>query len=262
MSGNIPQHDELDDHHIVPVSWGSENSTGGLVHTILNRTPLTAETNRKVIRDRLPNAYLPEMIEQNGEKTVRGILESHFISSTALEILLRDPFTPADFEEFVAERQRTIEDAIENLLIKERIDLPPNLRELDEQIEKVELGLRALISNELDGEPELLPSHVRQKLEERIQKAAKRNVAFEDDRYKRMDGKLEFCDLRELQDTTTSKATWKYFESRFSNKETLNSKFGQLAELRNGIRHSRTVDEVTRKEGEAAILWFGQVLNK
>ena len=34
----------------------------------------------------------------------------------------------------------------------------------------------------------------------------------------------------------------------------------QLAELRNGIRHSRTVDEVTRKEGEAAILWFKQVL--
>ena len=26
------------------------------------------------------------------------------------------------------------------------------------------------------------------------------------------------------------------------------------------IRHSRTVDEVTRKEGEAAILWFEKVL--
>ena len=37
---------------------------------------------------------------------------------------------------------------------------------------------------------------------------------------------------------------------------------GQLAELRNGIRHSRTVDEITRKEGEAAVLWFGEVLSK
>ena len=35
-----------------------------------------------------------------------------------------------------------------------------------------------------------------------------------------------------------------------------------LAELRNAIRHSRTVDEVTRKEGEAALLWFRQVLTK
>lgn len=262
MSGNIPQHDELDDHHIVPASWGTENLSGGRVHTILNRTPLTAETNRKVIRDRLPNAYLPELMKQNGEKAVRNLLESHFISSAALEILLRDPFTPDDFEEFIAERQRTIEDAIENLLIKERIDLPPNLRDLDEQLEKVELDLRALIANELNVDPELLPPHIRQKLEERIQKAAKKNAAFEDDRYERLDGKLEFCDLRELQDTITSKATWKVFEPRFANKETLNAKFGQLAELRNGIRHSRTVDEVTRKEGEAAILWFGQVLNK
>jgi hypothetical protein len=33
-----------------------------------------------------------------------------------------------------------------------------------------------------------------------------------------------------------------------------------LAEMRNCIRHSRAVDEVTRKEGEAALLWFFQVL--
>ena len=37
-------------------------------------------------------------------------------------------------------------------------------------------------------------------------------------------------------------------------------KFGRLAEFRNGIRRSRSVDEVKRKEGEAAILWFKQVL--
>ena len=40
------------------------------------------------------------------------------------------------------------------------------------------------------------------------------------------------------------------------------AKFDQLAELRNGIRHSRAVGEVVRKEGEAAILWFGRVLGK
>ena len=49
------------------------------------------------------------------------------------------------------------------------------------------------------------------------------------------------------------------FEGRFANKETLGKRFGQLADLRNGIRHSRSVDEITCKEGEAAILWFEQV---
>jgi hypothetical protein len=43
---------------------------------------------------------------------------------------------------------------------------------------------------------------------------------------------------------------------RFMNKETLYTKFGQLADLRNSIRHSRSVDEIIHKEGKAAVLWF------
>ena len=51
------------------------------------------------------------------------------------------------------------------------------------------------------------------------------------------------------------------FQAQFPNVELVVKRFDQLAELRNGIRHSRTVDEVTRKEGEAALLWFQQVLS-
>lgn len=262
MTGNVPQHGDLDDHHIVPQAWGTKRLQGNLVHTILNRTPLSSDTNRNVIRDRLPNAYLPELIASNGEQSVRAILESHFISPVAQAILLRDPFTPDDFEAFIAERQRTLQEAIENLLVKERLDLPPQLRELDEKIEQVELNLRSIIVSVLDGDVAQLPSHVVQRAEERIQRAAKKNAALDTERYQTLDGKLEFCDLRELQDTLTGKTLWSSFEPRFANKETLNAKFGQLAELRNGIRHSRTVDEITRKEGEAAILWFEQVLLK
>lgn len=262
MTGNVPQHGDLDDHHIVPQAWGSKRLPGNLVHTILNRTPLSADTNRNVIRDRLPNAYLPELIASNGEQAVRAILESHFISPAAQAILLRDPFTPDDFEAFIAERQRTLQEAIENLLVKERLDLPLQLRELDEKIEQVELSLRSAIVSALDEDVAQLPPHVVQRAEERIQRAAKKNAALDAERYQTLDGKLEFCDLRELQDTLTGKTLWPSFEPRFANKETLNAKFGQLAELRNGIRHSRTVDEITRKEGEAAILWFEQVLQK
>lgn len=260
MTGNVPQHGDLDDHHIVPASWGSEHLSGDTVHTILNRTPLTAETNRHVINDKLPNDYLPQMIESNGESAVRAILESHFISPAAQSILLRDPFTPDDFEEFIAERQRTFQEAIDYLLIKERIDLSPQLRELDEKVEKVELAVRKTILTTLDGDADKLPQHVSQKVNERIQKASKKNAAMDAERYDALSGKLEYFDLRELQDTITGKSTWTMFSERFSNKETLLVKFNQLAELRNGICHSRTVDEVTRKEGEAAILWFEKVL--
>ena len=49
---------------------------------------------------------------------------------------------------------------------------------------------------------------------------------------------------------------------RFGTKDILAERFDQLADLRNCIRHSRAVNEVTRKLGEAAILWFRKVLDK
>ena len=261
-TGNVPQHDDLDDHHIVPVAWGDVYLQKNQVHTILNRTPLTEDTNRNIIRDRLPNAYLPEMIAENGESNVRAILESHFISPAAMAILLRDPFTPEDFEAFVAERQRTIQQAVESLLIKERLDLPPHLRDLDEDIEQVELGLRNIITAALEDDSARVPLQFLQKADERILSAARKNPAVDIEQYGRLAGKLEYCDLRELQSIIVSKALWPIFEQRFTNKDMLIGKFNQLAELRNGIRHSRSVGEITRKEGEAAILWFGQVLRK
>lgn len=262
MTGNIPQHGDLDDHHIVPQSWGPANLGGNRVHTILNRSPLTAETNRHVIRKRLPNEYLPELIAQNGENQVRAILESHFISPGALQILLRDPFTADDFEEFITERQLTLVRAIETLLIKERLDLEPRLRELDEKIEQVELDLRKMIAAALGGEITAIPPHVTQKADERIQRHMRQNPALDADYYKTISGKLEYCDLRELQDIITGRETWPVFAPAFASKEGLNTKFTQLADLRNGIRHSRTVDEVTRMEGEAAIKWFSQILTR
>ena len=262
MTGDVPQYGDLDDHHIVPDSWGKKHIKGGLSNSILNRTPLTADTNRHVIAARLPNAYLPELIKQSGEATVRGIFETHFISSTAFDVLLRDPFGPEDFEGFIAERQRTMQDAIENLLIKERLDLPPQLRDLDAATEQVELSLRKTIEATLGGNGSEVPPHVLQKVDERIARAVKKNAALDSDRYRSLAGKLEYFDLRDLQDTITNRVEWPQFELRFGTKEALIAKLDSLAELRNGIRHSRAVNEIVRKEGEAAVLWFRQVLSR
>jgi hypothetical protein len=263
ITTKFPQPADLDDHHIVPASWGKERIEDGLISSILNRTPLTAYTNQHVINDRIPNTYLPELIEQNGEKTVRAILESHLISPIAFDILLRNPFGPDDFEDFIAERQRTIQDAIEKLLIKERLHLPPQLRELDEDTEKVELAIRKTVESLLGGDASKVPEHVLRKVDERISRVAKKNAALDIERYQILADKLEYFDLRDLQDTITSKALWAtQFEQRFANKEALIVKFDQLAELRNGIRHSRVISEIVCKEGEAAILWFRKVLKK
>lgn len=260
MKGTVPQHGDLDDHHIVPDSWGRKNIPGGAINSILNRTPLTVDTNRHVINDRLPNEYLPELIDANGEAAVRGILESHFISPIAFDILLRTPFSAADYDEFIVERQRTIQDAINNLLIKERLDLSPPLRELDEKIEAIELALRGVVEEGLEKDAMLLPPHIAQKVKERIDQAIRKNAAFSPETYDVLGPRLEYFDLRDLQEVLTNKGTWPRFQAQFANKEELIKRFDQLAELRNSLRHSRAVSEIARKDGEASILWFGKVL--
>ncbi|MFK5980953.1 MAG: DUF262 domain-containing protein [Rhizobiaceae bacterium] len=262
MTGDVPKYGDLDDHHIIPASWGRDNGLSKSINSILNRSPLTSDTNRNEFREKLPNDYLPELIKENGESTVLAILESHFINKKALEILLRNPFTPDDYDAFISVRHRTLLDGIENLLIKERLDLSPDLRALDVSIEHTELALRSMIAQKLENDPQRLPPHLLTSAQERIQRALRKNAALNAERFEHAEGVLEYFDLRALQDTVLAKALWDQFAPRFKNKESLNQKFSQLAELRNGIRHSRTVDEVTRKEGEAALIWFAEVLRK
>jgi len=136
----------------------------------------------------------------------------------------------------------------------------PERSSLDAQVEGVELELHRVITDTLAGEAGALPPHVSQRINERIASARRRNPGMGNGHYDSLAGRLEYCDLRELQAVLTFKTLWPRFEERFGSKEMLDVRFAQLAELRNGLRHSRRVDDVTRKDGEAAIMWFRQVL--
>lgn len=65
-----------------------------------------------------------------------------------------------------------------------------------------------------------------------------------------------------MQGTCIAKPLFPEFEPTFRNKETLAAKFRQLADLRNGIAHNRSVDEVVRQEGDAATRWFAEILGR
>lgn len=120
ISGTIPRHGDLDDHHIVPKSLGDIYGLKTSIDSILNRTPLTSETNREIIRDRLPNEYFPELVATNDEDEVLRILQSHLISRRAFKILMKNPFTHRDFEDFIEERERTFRDSVRRLANRAR----------------------------------------------------------------------------------------------------------------------------------------------
>jgi len=262
IGGGHPSYELIDDHHIVPRSWGMKNNVAN-IDTVLNRTLLAPETNRNIIADKLPNEYLPELIERNGRAAVQQILSSHLVSEKALEILLRQPFTPDDFTEFINEREKTIRNELELLLMADRLsngqEISPPIQILDADIETIERKLRNLISEILQGNPNLLPQHVRDKIDRRLQNVTKKNPSRVGD-FQSLADLLELADLRELQDVLQAKSIWPQVAPVFGGKETLIKRFGQLAELRNAIRHSRRIDPVVRKEAEAAILWFKETL--
>ena len=254
-----PRADDVDDHHIIPKSWGRANGLGNRIDSILNRTPLSSETNRVIIGSRHPNEYLREWVEQQSEHAVRTTLRTHLISDIAFDILRRDPFGEADFEEFLKERQHVIKEAIHNLLIRGRLDLTPDLRELDGRIEAVELELRRRIERAVHGDETQLPPHVRANIKERIDRALRKQPGLGAGDFERLERRLEYADLRELE-AVVGKALWADFKPIFGTPPQVQQRFAQLGELRNAIRHSRTASPVTKKDGEAAVLWFEQAL--
>ena len=112
-----PLNGKWDNHHIIPKSWGEDSDLRTSIDTILNRTPMSVDTNRNFIGKKLPNEYLQGLIDSNGKDKVLEILESHLISPTALEILRRTPFTPDDYEDFIDEREKTLLEAIEKKVL-------------------------------------------------------------------------------------------------------------------------------------------------
>jgi len=261
---DLPEYDSLDDHHIVPHSMFREVA-GKSINCILNRTPLSPATNRHIIRNRMPNEYIKEMINNNDEEKVYKVLSSHLISRKAVEILLRDPFTKEDYDQFLNERLATIRDAIDSMLIKETIEIPVALQELNASIERVEHQIRDQILSKypdnIEGYKLTTPGHVQEKVEKRIYSSIKKNPGLKIENFNSFSERIKFFDLFEYYDLIVSKAGWESLESVFKNKGQLEIRFTQLSTLRNCIRHSRDVSVIEKLDGEAAIAWFNATLN-
>lgn len=261
MSNRPPNADDVDDHHIVPKSWGRANHLGSRIDSILNRTLLSSETNRKIIGSQHPNRYLDTwMKEEKNESLVRETLRTHLISDDAFDILLRDPFEKTDFEEFLNERQETIRESIRDMFVHDRVDLSPDLRELDGRIEAVELKLRGHIVQTTGGDEARLPPHIQVRIKERIDRVLNKQPGLDPKELDRLGGKLEYADLGDLQEVIIAKSLWPQFKSTFSTPQQVQQSFAHIGELRNAIRHSRKASDVIKKYGEAAVLWFEQAL--
>ena len=261
-TSDLPEYDTLDDHHIVPYSWG-KIKVGSDINSILNKTPLSPKTNRHIINDRMPFEYLNEMLINNGPEKFYKILKTHLISKRAADILMRNPFSKEDYFEFIGEREKSIKNFIKSNIIEDKIELPLEFKRVNDDIENLELKLRDEVESKLSPESykDFIPQHIIDKVSRRIENELKKNPSLSIESFNSIRKKLNYFDLQELCDVIISNKTWDIYEEKFRDKTQLMDKFRKLGDLRNGIRHSRGVDEVTMLEGQAAIIWFNKTLN-
>ncbi|MBF0266604.1 MAG: type I restriction endonuclease subunit R, partial [Gammaproteobacteria bacterium] len=136
----------------------------------------------------------------------------------------------------------------------------PEIMLLNKDIENIELGLRAKIIEILGEDKSIVPHHIMKNVQVLVDKAIKKDNTKTESDYETLSSVIEYFDLRELEDLMFNKSLFTQFSDFIGTKETFKIRMNQLAELRNAIRHSRKASEVVLKDGEAAVIWFKELL--
>ncbi len=77
--------------------------------------------------------------------------------------------------------------------------------------------------------------------------------------YERDDVRIEFLDVMDYAKIILS--NWELFGRYFGSKSEVEKHFLALKNYRNPIKHGRVLNEVDRRTGEAAVLWFENILS-
>ena len=266
ISYDLTDYSELDDHHIVPNSWGRKNGVEA-INSILNRTLITSNSNRNIIRNRLPNEYLKEMIDTQGEKETIELLKGHFINEKALNILLKDPFNKEDYIEFINLRKEAVIQGIENIIIKNEIIIEtPKANLIRTELGGLERKLRDFVSKSLanisdDPYRDFINDKIKEEIDKKIFSEMKKapHLTFAD--FDSFDKKLEKLTFGELTNIIYGKEAWKQFEDVFRDKNQLIKRVDQLLPFRNRFAHNNDATDVELHDAKASLDWFNLILN-
>jgi hypothetical protein len=250
LSHSGAQH-KLQFHHIFPkaVLTASGYETRE-IDDIANLAFIGGSTNQK-IGAKAPADYLSNLRSTAGDAA--------FLAQC---VPLDDAFlTPDRYREFLQRRRELIADRLNAFIGSPSSPstgsvVDPNLQHLDQRVTAIEVELRSLIATTFDGNGLKLPESIARGAADRAARAGHRDPST----LLSTTTLLEFTDLRDLEQLILTKSAWSFFEARFGNKQQLTNRFTQLAELRNVLRHARTLTDIVRKDGQAAIGWFSQAL--
>lgn len=232
-------------HHIFPRNFIRKHSLGSDNH-IANFCFIPAELNKE-ITDRTPSEYFADFASQNNE--FDDTLSSHLIQYS-------DAIKNDDYQQFLTERSEEIFKSFEKLIgskIYQNLDGGAN-----KVLDDIESRVRKLIVAKLAPEwSTAIPNKVAVKINDRLTQLNEHTqLANGHITHFEQVSQLDVMDYEKIVENN-----WDKFEDTFIDLNLMKSRFQAWRKYRNDIRHARAIDEVTEKEGEAAISWLSRCLH-
>ena len=259
---NLENARENQKDHIFPKSTTVGFGKHTHVDSVVNMTWMSGETNMLIKKAKKPSEYIPLFIAGNfkdKESLFVECLSSHLINETAFAYMKTD-----DFDSFLAVRQDLMKRSFRERIggtseMEFKLEDDPN-----DLIDEVEESLRTLIDKtltekDIDYWDKFVPQGVRERVTEKIKQHNGRHPGDANLKRSGLD-KLCFCDIMDYHEIITANANWSQFESVFGKKQETDKHFGNLKEYRNCIKHSRPMNNVIKKQGEASLEWIYTLL--
>ena len=263
-SKNIGSNNALERHYIFPKTYlkgkyDSRNSLEkNLVNEISNQALITKKSSSEFLNTP-PSEYLLDVSEEQ--------LYKQFVP------LDSEIYTLEHYEFFLQKRRKLIADGLNEFLasyynFQSKDQIASELQHFDESIERIEIAFREKINSVLceaaeeDPYAEFISPGLQGDIKKQVNRHLSKNPGEDPADYTDLRSRLDFFVLSQYKQVIAGKETWTYFEESFGNKVMFEKRFDQFGELRNCISHVRFPNEVTQKEGEAAIAWFESILLK
>ncbi|MHB1317675.1 MAG: GmrSD restriction endonuclease domain-containing protein [Anaerolineae bacterium] len=248
-------------HHVFPVAWLKRSGrSSNDVHALPNFCFVPADLNR-VISDRAPSDYMDQM--SSGNPGFQSDTSTHLLNVAADAPIWRD-----DFEGFLSDRAAAIAGALRGM-----VDTGPGqhagvavLDEVDVTLDVIEVGLRDMVDTRLTAV--VGSDYWRRTVPKDVQDYAERNIAQEratqpwktDAEYAAGRARLNYVNIPDYAKIIL--VSWDQFSATFGNKDVFQKNVKDLSDYRNALKHSRDVSAIVRLHGQAAALWFENVIER
>lgn len=244
-------------HHIFPQAYlrKAEADKKDLFNSIVNVMFIPAITNSN-ISDQDPNSYITDL--QKSNLNFNEILSKHFIPSIEHSGLLTN-----DFLKFLDYRADQI---VQSYRVCTGIGAPSEeyfTTNPNKSVDILESRIRSLIHDTLKEQTkdsywkDYIPSDIQNVVDKKIKDNLRRHP-YKLEEYMRDDVRITFLEVMDYSKIIL--VNWDLFGKYFGSKLEVEQHFRAFKNYRNPLKHSRDLNEIDKRIGEASVLWLENIL--